>query len=128
MRVIIAGSRDLNKIEYVRKAVGLFIQKSDKSITEIVSGTARGVDRLGEDWANEHGIPIKRFPANWDRYGKQAGYLRNKQMAEYGGALIAIWDGESPGTGMMINLAREHGLLVLVYKPISNSFFYATSQ
>jgi hypothetical protein len=58
----------------------------------------------------------KRFPADWDRFGRSAGPKRNKQMAEYGDALIAVWDGESRGTKTMIEFARERGLQVYIHR------------
>lgn len=104
MRVIIAGSRDITTVEPVYRA----IKKAEKQgiiITEVVSGKARGVDTLGEFWAEVKGYPVEEFPVtdeDWKTLGKAAGPLRNKQMAEYADALIAIWDGRSPGTKSMI--------------------------
>lgn len=112
MKVIIAGSRGVVSLSEVAIAV----EKSGFAITEEVSGTARGVDKLGEQYANAHGIPVKQFPADWNRYGKSAGYRRNEVMARYADALIAIWDGQSPGTRHMINIARQMGLKVYVHR------------
>jgi len=78
--------------------------------TIILSGQAQGVDLLGEKWATEHGIPLEYYPADWNKYGKQAGYIRNKEMVEHAEALIAVWDGESKGTKMTIDLARKKNL------------------
>jgi hypothetical protein len=112
MKTIIAGSRTIEDYTTVLDAV----KQSGFTITEIVSGTARGVDRLGERYGEEHGIPIERFPADWDTHGKRAGYLRNETMINYADALIAIWDGISKGTNHAINLAKEKGLKVFIYK------------
>lgn len=103
MKVIIAGSRGVNSYESVRQAVN----DSGFTITTVVSGTAAGVDRLGEKWASEHGIKIERYPANWNLFGKSAGYKRNQQMAEAADALIAVWDGKSRGTSHMIDIMRN---------------------
>ena len=114
MRLIIAGSRDVPDEETVRKALrdaGLM----PTDITEVVSGTARGADRLGEQVAAKHNIPIKRFPADWDTYGKRAGYLRNADMAEYGDMLVAVWDGVSRGTMHMIDIMKKKNKRVHVY-------------
>lgn len=110
MKVIIAGSRGIQDYSMVEKAV----RESGFTVTEVVSGTASGVDRLGERWAREHGVPVKQFPANWDELGKRAGYLRNAEMVTYAEALIAVWDGRSPGTNHTVKLAREAGLPVHV--------------
>jgi hypothetical protein len=111
MKVIIAGGRDITDYSIVKTAY----VKSGFMATEIVSGGARGVDYLGEVLANNINISIKRFPADWNKYGKRAGPLRNLQMAEYADALVAVWDGESKGTANMIMQAREHKLDVFVY-------------
>jgi len=110
MKVIIAGSREIFDYNIVKEA----IEESKFEITEVVSGTARGVDSLGERWAYEHKIPVKRFPADWDKHGKAAGIIRNSEMANYGEALIAIWDGESRGTKNMIDTAKKKNLQVFI--------------
>jgi hypothetical protein len=109
MKVIIAGSRSIYYINLVVRA----IKESGFDITEVVCGEARGVDTLGKRWAKGNNIPVKSFPADWETYGKSAGYKRNVDMAEYAEALIAITIG-SPGTKHMINISRNKGLLVFV--------------
>lgn len=111
MKTIIAGSRLITSFAIVAEA----IEASGFHITEVVSGGAPGVDALAEKWAEQNGIPVKQFPADWDRYGRKAGPIRNQAMAEYGEALIAVWDGKSRGTRDMIRRARKHGLRVFVY-------------
>lgn len=112
MRVIIAGTRAVSDVGLVARAV----VDSGFEVTEVVSGGARGVDRLGEEWARSQGIPVRRFPADWDRYGRRAGPVRNQEMADYAEALIAIWDGNSAGTRDMIGRARAKGIPVFIYK------------
>lgn len=111
MKVIIAGSRDVNS----PGAVGRAILSAPFHITEIVSGNARGVDTLAENYAGRKGIPTKLFPADWDKYGKPAGAIRNAQMAEYADALIAVWDGKSKGTRMMIEMMNKANKPVVLY-------------
>lgn len=111
MKTIIAGSRDIDDYAVVAFAV----KKSGYHITEVVSGAARGVDRLGEVWAERNDVQISSFPANWKKHGKSAGYKRNAEMVVYADALIAIWDGESRGTAHTIKLAKKHGLKVFVF-------------
>jgi hypothetical protein len=129
MKVIIAGSRGITDINHIYEAV----EKSNYDIDQIVSGTAKGVDQLGEKFAEDNGIPIKRFPAKWNdlsvkkvlikegRYGKYnalAGFQRNAAMADYADALIAIWDGKSNGTRNMINLMKSQGKLTFILEVI----------
>ena len=80
----------------------------------VVCGKARGADTLGEQYAKEQGYAVQYFPADWDRYGKAAGYLRNTEMAKNADALVAFWDGMSLGTRHMIETAKAHGLKVRV--------------
>lgn len=110
MKVIIAGTRTITNANLIEKA----ISESGFVITEIVSGGAAGVDRLGEMYADYHNIPIKAFRADWKKFGRTAEPRRNKQMAEYADALIAIWDGESRGTRNMIGEATFLGIKIYV--------------
>jgi SLOG family YspA-like protein len=112
VKTIIAGSRSIRFYHHVERAVAL----SGFTINEVVSGGAPGVDRLGEQWAAWHGVPIARFPADWELFGKSAGVRRNSQMAKYADALIAVWDGESSGTEHMIDVAEKKGLTVYVHE------------
>ena len=121
MKLIIAGSRTITNPELLEKAM-IASKFAQEELEEIISGGAKGVDTLGELWATKHNVPIKRFPADWDKHGKGAGPIRNKKMAEYVGAsggLLALWDGASPGTNHMMFVAKSLGLRVKVYKPKS---------
>ena len=112
MKVIIAGGRNFNDYKLLRKFCDKVLSKQTK--IEIISGTAKGADKLGEKYANEKEFPITQFPANWNRYGKSAGYKRNMEMAEYADALIAFWDGKSKGTKHMIDIAKANNLKVRI--------------
>lgn len=112
IKLIIAGSRDFKDYPLLKNEVDNFI--GTLSNTEIVSGTAAGADQLGERYAQEHNIPIKRFPANWELHGKKAGYLRNVEMAEYATRCICFWDGKSKGTKMMIDICKEKEIFCVV--------------
>ena len=116
IKVIIAGTRDFNDYAFLKKNVDYFLQgiNPNNEEIEIVSGNARGADKLGERYAKEHNLPVKLFPANWDKYGKQAGYLRNQEMANYADVLIAFWDEKSKGTKHMIDIAKKQSLTVIV--------------
>lgn len=113
-KVIIAGSRDFTSYSVLCSAMTECFG-DESGLGEVVSGGARGADILGERWATEKNITLARFPAHWNTYGKSAGYIRNKQMAEYADILVALWDGESRGTKHMIDLARKEGLDVHIF-------------
>lgn len=114
LRTIVAGSRDGVTLDDVRHA----IDSCGWRIAVLLSGTARGTDRHGEAIAKERGIPIERHPAAWGAYPnhrKDAGRRRNERMASVSSALVAVWDGRSPGTRHMIETARARGLRVHVH-------------
>ena len=111
MKTIIAGSRSKVSQSDVDEAILL----SGFQISEVVSGTAMGADRMGENWAKRNDIPIAYFPAQWNLFGKRSGYIRNEEMARNAEALVAVWDGASRGTLHMINIAKAKGLKVFVH-------------
>ena len=85
---------------------------ADKIDIEIVSGGASGTDAMAERYARERGYSLQIFPADWSRYGKRAGYVRNREMHSYisihaDRGVIAFWDGTSRGTAQSFALARE---------------------
>jgi len=121
MKVIVAGGREFDDYDLLCKTLNGLKKRLDKEGEEIivVSGTARGADKLGERWAILVGVKIERYPADWSQ-GKAAGYIRNKEMAENADALVAFHDGESKGTKHMIDLAMARNLKVKVvhYKKV----------
>ena len=120
MRIIIAGGRDFNDYEKLDwECSQILFPPDENDPIEIVSGCARGADQLGQNFAKCLSIPIKFFPANWDLYGKSAGYRRNIEMGEYvkdNGMLVAFWDGKSKGTKHMIDIAKERNIKTFVIK------------
>lgn len=125
-KVIIAGSRDFETEEHYLQ---LESQMDQLILTfglpdEIVSGAARGADRLGERYATANGIKITRFLPDWDRHPKRAGFLRNQDMGNYADTLVAFWDGHSKGTRHMIEYAIKQGLevVLVLFKNNKNGF------
>ena len=112
MKLIIAGGRDYKLVGFDYNRLDILLLRYE--ITEIVSGGARGVDTAGELWAKQNSIPVKRFPANWERYGSYAGPVRNRQMAVYADA-VALFPGGA-GTRNMYEQAVEHGLTIFDYR------------
>ena len=113
MRLIVAGSRSFNDYGLMSDEITNEVEALahlTESRLSIVSGGARGADALGERWAREIGVPIHRFPADWNRYGRRAGYLRNMEMAEFATDALIFWDGVSPGSRLMIAICAEFDL------------------
>ena len=116
-KLIVAGSRgfsasnyDLLWVEIMNRYANKFVAKE----LEIVSGGCYGADVFGERFAKEFKLDIQRFFADFDKYGKAAGPIRNKQMAEYADAAIVFWDAESRGSLNMIQRMRKLGKKVTV--------------
>lgn len=133
LRIIVAGSRGFNDYQILSDTLMDYLEEMDDkdvvdnpSQVKFISGTCRGADVLGEQFAYTYEYEVIRFPAAWDIYGKSAGYRRNAEMAKYAseayGVLFAFWDGRSRGTKHMIDLAKRYGLEVHVvnYKEMSN--------
>lgn len=128
VKMIIAGGRDFEDFEVCRKEITRVInilhseKPFDKDKLCIIGGRARGADALGEYYANKNDIYFKPFPANWGKYGKGAGPMRNREMADFSlvdcdrSVLIAFWDGKSRGTKDMIDTATKLGIRVFVVK------------
>lgn len=117
-KLIVAGSRDITSRAYVEAELLTEIKLAQDGgyQLEIVSGLARGPDTLGKTIGHDHGLKIHEFPADWNRYGKSAGYKRNAQMAEFADRLLAFWDGESRGTKHMIDLMRRQSKPVRIVR------------
>jgi hypothetical protein len=107
MRVIIAGSRGLTNDRFVYEAIHLC--PFEFEMREVVSGGARGVDYYAKLYAEANGLIYTEFPANWTQYGKAAGPMRNKQMADYADALLYVRYDSSPGTEDMIRAMHKLG-------------------
>ena len=118
-RVIIAGGRKFNNYSLLKEKCDNILSNVNDRIA-IVCGCAYGADLLGEKYAKEKDYIVHYYPANWKLYGKGAGMIRNKEMAENAEALIVFWDGESKGTKNMIEIAKNKNLKVRIIN-------YATS-
>lgn len=116
MKLIVAGSRTIDDYE----TVGYAIESADISfgpVDEIVHGGAEGVDLLAERWADVRDVPTTVFEPDYDGFEnpRSAPIARNAEMATYGDALVAIWNGGSSGTRDMIDRALDDPMPVHVH-------------
>lgn len=119
-RVVIAGCRDYTDYQEAKEYIDFCLSRIRKeNHIIIVSGGASGADAMGERYADENGLAVERYPADWDQYGKSAGPIRNRQMAQAADYVICFWDGESRGTRSMIDFAEQYGKPVKI-KRIKN--------
>jgi predicted Rossmann fold nucleotide-binding protein DprA/Smf involved in DNA uptake len=118
MNVAIVGSRDFgNDNGYtMRRMIVQFIDTLPAG-TVIVSGGARGVDRVAESWAKHRRLPTSIFPADWDTYGKSAGFRRNAYIIGVADIVVVFLDGVSRGTAHSIGLAKAQGKPLYIVHP-----------
>lgn len=118
MRLAVIGSRDFTDYHLMRFVLCVYHEEANGNL-QIVSGGARGADRLSEKFAEEFDLDVKIFLAEWHKYGKSAGYRRNAEIVDHATELVAFWDGKSKGTEHSINLARKAGKKVVVIDYLS---------
>ncbi len=107
-KLIVAGGRDFNNMELLTNSINYLAFNTYKELDiSIVSGMARGADALGYSFAVSHNVKKYPFPADWNQYGKGAGFIRNKQMGDFADGLLLFWDGESKGSKHMLEYMRS---------------------
>ena len=114
VRLAIVGGRDFSDYAYMQECLKKYRERH--TVLQVVSGGARGADSLGERWADENGVAKRIFPAQWDLYGKSAGFRRNRDIVANCDAVAAFWDGRSKGTGNTISLAKAAGKPVTIFR------------
>ena len=115
MKIIIAGGRDFTDKEGLLQTFHQITNHTPNKDITVISGCAKGADSVGQWIANEYRLLIERYPADWDTYGKSAGYARNELMATKATHLLAAWDGQSKGTKHMIDIGRKYNLIITVH-------------
>ena len=117
MNLAIIGSRTFNDYELLKQELKPFLDDNEiKDNLKIVSGGAKGADTLGERWAKENNIEILIYLADWNKYGKKAGFMRNYDIIKNCEAVIAFWDGISKGTAHSLKLAKEQNKFIKIIK------------
>lgn len=106
MKIAIVGSRSISDEKLVIEFI-LACHEFDTEYDKIISGGARGVDTIVENFAKKYNIKTKIFKPQWDKYGKQAGFIRNADIVNACDKCICIWDGESKGTEHDIELCKQ---------------------
>lgn len=121
-KIVVAGCRDFNDYNLAKSYIDLCISNIKEKYNLIfISGGCRGADSLGQRYAQENGYNVEIYPADWGKYGKSAGPIRNKLMAEICDYVICFWDLKSRGTKSMIDYANQFNKPIKV-KIIKTSF------
>jgi len=109
MKLAVVGSRDFRNYNLLREKLDTI-----KDVYLIISGGAAGADGLAEIYAKEKNIPTLIFKAEWNKYGKAAGMIRNEKIIREADTVVAFWNGKSPGTKNSIDLAKAQGKTLIV--------------
>jgi hypothetical protein len=110
MRVLVYGGRDFTNQRLAFNALDLI--HKEYGFTLVIDGMAKGADTLGFKWAQDKGLPSERYPAQWDKYGRAAGPIRNKQMLDEGKPDIAVAFPGGAGTSNMTKQLLDADVLV----------------
>lgn len=111
LRLAVVGSRTFHDYKLMSEILQWY------DIKEIVSGGAVGADSLARRYARENDIPLREFPAQWEKHGKKAGFVRNEMIVDACDEVVAFWDGKSRGTKHTIDFAEKKNKPVSVYWP-----------
>jgi hypothetical protein len=111
-KVMVAGSRGFTDYQLLTATLDRLLTGRNEVV--VLSGGARGADRLGERYAAARGLGVERFLPNWGHHGRAAGVVRNAEMVMIADVAVFFWDGSSPGTADGIRKARARGIPVEV--------------
>lgn len=116
---LIVGSRTFTDYELFSRKVDYLLQNYKDIV--IVSGGAKGADTLAKKYAKERKYKYIEFPADWNTYGKSAGYIRNEQMHKFlfehnPRGCIAFWDGKSKGTKHNFGLVKKYNTPIKIVR------------
>lgn len=121
MNICIAGGRDFTDYKKMELSILSYItdiynMRFLKEECTVISGAARGADTLGERFGRSYCKNVTRYPAEWEKFGKSAGYRRNIDMAKVSDIVFIFWDGSSKGTQHMINISKQLNKEVVIFK------------
>jgi len=123
LKVVVAGGRTYTNTGMVFICLEKIVQKDDV----IISGHAKGVDMMGELYAQKNNLACEIYPAEWDKYGRSAGPRRNEQMAQVADKVVVFWDFKSRGTKNMIDMAKKYKKELFIFDYFGNlrqHFYY----
>lgn len=116
MKTAVVGSRSILDAEKIETLLGSL------AISHVVSGGAKGVDSIAENYARKNNLPVTIFKPDWKRFGRGAGMIRNRDIVLESQQVLAFWDGSSKGTLNSINLAIKHGKILKVWIVVDGEY------
>ena len=126
MRFLVTGGRDFgienDEWDFIYNTLSTIMTYKRYDYLLLINGAAKGADEASTEWAKMNDIPYVEYPADWERYGKSAGYIRNKQMLDEAKPDWVIAFPGNTGTNMMCRLAENAGVRVTRYDYDPESF------
>lgn len=107
MKLAIVGGRDFNDYNILTTWVDSIFYMQNTNLKFVVSGGAKGADSLAKKYTDEHIAEYIEYPAEWNKYGKSAGFIRNQTIVDNCDMVLAFWDGQSRGTADTIEKAKK---------------------
>lgn len=128
MKVLVCGGRDYNDYDVLKCVMEKVMDCYSAEVKVVISGLAKGGDKLGEKWAEENNIEVEGYRAEWNKYGKRAGWLRNVRMADEGrpNVIVALPGGR--GTKMMIDIGVDRKIDTIVVDDENRKLKWAYSK
>lgn len=111
MKVLVCGGREFNNYDLLKEILDEV--NHELNISVIIEGDSRGADKLSEIWAINNGIFVEKYPADWNKFGKAAGFIRNKQMLTNGKPDLVIAFKGGNGTNNMVEQAMKNNIQVI---------------
>ena len=123
-KLVVAGCRDFIDYDFLSQRMDYFLQNKSGGGIKIIHGGAQGTDSLADMYAKEMDYIYSVYEPDYERYSTTKAPLeRNKVMAQVGHGLLAFWDGRSPGTAHMINVAKQEGIPVKIQKVVIPRYY-----
>ena len=128
MKVLVCGGRDYNDYDVLKCVMEKVMDCYSAEVKVVISGLAKGGDKLGERWAEENDIEVEGYRAEWNKYGKRAGWLRNVRMADEGRPNIIVALPGGRGTKMMIDIGVDRKIDTIVVDDENRKLKWAYSK
>lgn len=119
-KLLVCGSRTITNVSWIFSEIEKYISESNLQYSDIhiIEGSAKGVDKIAKQFADDRNIPVIEMPADWKSYGRAAGPIRNEQMVRLCDQCLILWDGKSHGTKNDIDLCDKYNKSnkIVIYK------------
>lgn len=113
--IAIVGSRYFVNKDYFLECLNKIVLEWDIEIIKIITGGARGADSLAMDYAKENNIELEVFFADWEKFGRSAGPIRNTKIIDSCKYFVAFLSPDSKGTRDSIKKAKQSNKIIKIF-------------